>query len=527
MKQNNRSLRSVDYEHEFRESGIADPIARFRAKVDSMNAERRAAKDAEGTREIGDGPAERHLGHFAVKAVNDALGVASDFAYLQIPSGFRFPLASLVYARTVAPCSKSRIFRDVLPLMEDVDALLSLDQLYDGLAYLSEEREKVQEMYNARVARLFPRDTSSAYFDCTNFYFEIDREDDLRRKGPSEEHGPEPVVGMGILLDADCVPIGMSVFLGNESERPRLREVVGRLRERNAIEGRMVRVADKGLSCADNVADAALAGDGYIFSKSVRTLPATERAWALSPDGWEGVTDGRGNVLWSYREATGDFEYRVTREDGRREAVRLPEKRMVTYSPRLARKQTWEINRQVEKTRAFRLAAAKRSEYGDGAKYVTFSPVDGEGEVRGDARVVATLNRDAIRRAKSVAGYNMIVTSETVMSAREVYDTYHRLWRIEESFKVMKSELDARPVYLQRREAIAGHFLVCYLAVLLLRLLQVKVLGDRFCSEEVVGLYRGLNVCRASERRYVNVSRRSPSSRSFWRGRGCLSCIST
>ncbi len=510
----NRSVRALGYEHELRESGIADPIAHFKGEVASMNAERKREREAAKVAEIGPEPAERHLGHFAIKAVDDALGVRGDLAYLQIPSGFRFSLAdllsSLVYARCVAPCSKFRTFHDVLPLMEGVPAGFSLDQLYDGLAYLGEEHEKVVEIYNARVAGLFPRDTSRSYFDCTNFYFETGREDELRRKGPSKEHRPEPIVGMGLLLDAECIPIGMSVFPGNESEKPQLRRVVAQLKERHAISGRTVRVADKGPDCADNVADAVLAGDGYVFSKSVKTLPATERAWALAEGGWTDVADGKGDVAWSYKEVTDDFEYKVAGEDGRRRAVRLPEKRVVTYSPQLARKQAREINRQVEKARALRLAAAKRSEYGDSAKYVTFSPVDKEGEVRDDARVVAALNHEAIRKAKSLAGYNMIVTSETGVSAREIYDTYHNLWRIEESFKVMKSELDARPVYLQRESTITGHFLICYLAVLLVRLLQVKVLGDEYCSEEVTGLLRGLNVCRASDRRYVNVSRRTP-----------------
>ena len=171
---------------------------------------------------------------------------------------------------------------------------------------------------------------------------------------------------------------------------------------------------------------------------------------------------------------------------------------------------TREINRQVEKARGLRLAAAKRSEYGDSAKYVTFCPVDKEGEVRDDAKVAATLNHEAIRKAKGLAGYNMLVTSETQMDAREIYATYHRLWRIEETFRVMNSELGARPVYLRRHDSIVGHFLICYLAVLLVRLLQVKVLGDRFSSEDVMGLCRGLDVCQVSERRYVNVSRRTP-----------------
>ena len=261
---------------------------------------------------------------------------------------------------------------------------------------------------------------------------------------------------------------------------------------------------------ADNVVDAVLSGDGYIFSKSVKALPARERAWALSDEGWQDVPDGRGGVAFSHKASTGDFEYGVTDAGGRRRVVALPERRVVTYSPALARKQTREINRQVEKARALRLAAARRSEYGDSARYVTFETVDGEGEVREDTRVVATLNHDAIRKARSVAGYNMLVTSETSMPPREVYGTYHRLWRIEESFRVMKSELDARPVYLQRQSTITGHFLVCYLAVLLVRLLQVKVLGGRYSSEDVMGLCRGLDVCQASDRRYVNVSRRTP-----------------
>ena len=509
-----RSVRAIGYEHELRESGIADPVAHFRAEVASMNAERKAAQERSKAAEIGPEPAERHLGHFAIKAIDDALGAASDLAYLQIPSGFRFSLAdllsSLVYARAVAPRSKSRTFHDVLPLMEGVEADFSLDQLYDGLSYLGEEHEKVVEIYNDRVAELFPRDTSVSYFDCTNFYFETGREDGLRRKGPSKEHRPEPIVSMGLLLDADCVPMGMSVFPSNESEKPQPGEIISQLKGRNAITGRTVRVADKGPDCADNVADAVLSGDGYVFSRSVKTLPAKERAWALSEDGWVDVCDDGGNLVWSYKEAAGDFEYKVAGEDGGKRAVALPEKRVVTYSPKLARKQTYEINRQVEKARALRLAAARRSEYGDSAKFVTFAPVDKEGEVRDDARVVATLNHDAIRRARAVAGYNMIVTSETGMSAREIYDTYHRLWRIEESFRVMKSELDARPVYLQKPSSITGHFLVCYLAVLLTRLLQVRVLGDGFSSEDLTGLFRGLNVCRASERKYVNVSRRTP-----------------
>jgi hypothetical protein len=237
----------------------------------------------------------------------------------------------------------------------------------------------------------------------------------------------------------------------------------------------------------------------------VKALPAKERTWALSGDSWTDVPDGKGGTSFRYKMADGDFEYTVEGEDGRKRKVELLERRVVTYSPSLARKQKYEISRQVKKARALKAAAAKRSEYGDSAKYVTFSPVDGEGELREDMKVAATLNHEAIRKAKA-----LIVTSKTTMEPRAIYGTYHRLWRIEESFRVMKSKLDERPVYLQRQSTITGHFLVCYIAVLLMRLLQVKVLGDRFSSKDIMGLCCGLDVCHTSERRYANISRRSP-----------------
>ena len=181
----------------------------------------------------------------------------------------------------------------------------------------------------------------------------------------------------------------------------------------------------------------------------------------------------------------------------------------MTYNPKLARKQRAEIDRQVEKARRLRLSAAKRSEYGDSARFVTFAAVDGDGE-EPDAAVVATLNHAAIDKARRLAGYNMIVTSEKSMPDDEVYSTYHELWRIEESFKAMKSQLDARPVYLQRPESIIGHFLVCYISVLLERIVQVKVLGNRFGTEDVMGLARGFRLVEVSERRFVNISKASP-----------------
>lgn len=507
-----RAVKPIGYEHELQASDITDPVEHFKIEVAAMNKARKATQKDKRVRKITEESPERMLGYFPIKAINDSLGVKTDLNFLQLAGNFRFSiselLVSLTYARAVAPCSKSKTFHDVLPKLA-LPLSFSLDQLYDGLAFIGEEYEKIIEIYNHNISRLYPRDTSTLYFDCTNFYFEIDREDDFRKKGPSKERRTDPIVGLGLLLDANQIPIAMKTFPGNESEKPVIREVIDSLKKRNGVNGRTVRVADKGLNCGDNVAAAILDGDGYIFSKSIKQLPELELTWALSKDDWEDVQDAKGDTHYRYKSCVADYTYRVTTAQNKKKNVTVEEKRVVTFNPKLARKQLAEINRQVEKARNLRASKAKRSEYGDSSKYVTFTAVDKDG-CASDDKVAVILNRKAINKAKRLAGYNMLVTSEKHMSSGEIYTTYHNLWRIEESFKVMKSQLDARPVYLQKTSTITGHFLICYLAVLLLRLLQFKTLDNNFSSEEILEMMRNLRVVEVSERNYVNISKGSP-----------------
>ena len=173
-----------------------------------------------------------------------------------------------------------------------------------------------------------------------------------------------------------------------------------------------------------------------------------------------------------------------------------------------SKKQVYEINRQIEKAQALKAGQAKKSEYGDCAKYVTFITADKKGnETNGKVKVV--MNEEAIRKNLELAGYNLLVTSETGMNDSEIYATYHNLWRIEESFRIMKSQLDARPVYMQKEETITGHFLICYITVLLTRLLQIKVLGDAPCSEELFDFFHGFKAVKISDKKYINLARKS------------------
>lgn len=159
----------------------------------------------------------------------------------------------------------------------------------------------------------------------------------------------------------------------------------------------------------------------------------------------------------------------------------------------------------VEKAKILKTCRAKKSEFGECSKYVIFGCADQNGNAI-DGKVKVSINRDAIDRDLKLAGYNLLVTSETKMKANDIYSTYHNLWRIEESFKMMKSYLDARPVYLQKTASIHGHFLICYLSVLLIRLLQFKVLKNKYCTEELINFIRRFRVVKLERNEYVNIT---------------------
>jgi len=506
-----RSYKPIGYVHELIAGGIDDPIAFYSEEVKKLNQKHKENKAAKKARQISESSPEKFLGYFPMKNLNDSLGVKKYIDLMQTATDFRFNVAdmisALVYSRLVHPCSKSKTYDEVIPkLFENYD--FSLDQLYSGLEYIGSEYEKIIEIYNHQINQKYSFDTSNTYFDCTNFYFEIDKEDDFRKKGPSKENKKEPIVGLGLLLDAHQIPIGMKLYPGNESEKPVMRNVIDDLKRRNNISGRTIQVADKGLNCINNILHALKAGDGYIFSKSVKTLPETEKTWVLLDNDYKDVKDKEGNVKYRIKECVDDFEYTYEDANGKKHKIKLREKRVATYNPKLAEKQIFEINRQVEKARILKASQAKKNEYGDSAKYVSFIAADKKGN-KTNGKVKVEINEEAIENARKLAGYNMMVTSELSMSSEGIYAAYHNLWRIEESFRIMKTQLDARPVYLQKQNTITGHFLICYLAVVLTRIIQIYDLGDKYGTEEIFDFIRDFRVAQISERKYINLTRNS------------------
>ena len=508
----NKSYKVIGYVSDLIASGIPDPVAYAQNLVDELNSDLPNRKEMK----IGDISSSKNLGYFLIKSMIDYL----DFDYiLKLMSSnmkFHFNLSdfvrSMIYAQIVNPGSKHKAFEKVMPNIYGAESF-SYDQILDTINYIGNDYQKFVELLNISIQKKWKRNTSNAYFDCTNYYFEIDLPKEDRQFGPSKEERHLPIIGQALLLDEDQIPIGMSLYPGNESEKPKIRESIENLKQRFDIDSRIVQVADKGLNCARNIYAASKeANDGYIFSKSVhgKNLSKQEKQWVLLENEnniWNEVKDSNGKLIYKYKECIDTFKYKFTNEEGKCVEFNVKEKRVVSYNPSLARKQKAQIQKQIDKAISISsLKQASKEEYGDSIKYVNFTSIDKEGEV---VKSVPSLNQEKIDEDLSFAGYNLLVTSEINKSAQDIYNTYHGLWRIEESFRVMKTYLEARPVYLQNKESIYGHFTICYMALTILRLIELKVFNDELPIGQIIEFIRNYNITETLEGSFINNATKS------------------
>ena len=504
----NKCHKTIGFFDDLLKSGIKNPIEYCQNQVDELNDLYRAERQNRKIKEISAVSPERCLGDFPVRSILRRLDIKDDIDRFSASRKFQFSvydcLTDLICARLIYPASKRKTYEEVIPRLWSGKEY-SYDQILSCLEFIGNDYEKFVEMFTRHTDETYILDSTKTYFDCTNYFFEIDSEDEWRRKGPSKENRKDPIIGMGLLLDANCIPVSMRLYPGNQSEQPIMRQALLDLKKQHNLQGRTITVADKGLNCARNIYEALKEKDGYIFSKSIKKLNDKEKTWVLKDEGFIEVLDKDDNVKFKIKSCVDVFPYKWTNENGRVYNFQVKEKRIVTFNPSLARKQRIEVNKMANKARACCLYDAKKSEYGESAKFVDFKSVDESGKAT-DQKAVAQVNEEKVKEALSYCGYNMIVTSEINMDEMEIYHVYHQLWRIEESFRTLKSELDARPVYLQTIEKIKGHFLVCYLGVLLERLFQFKALENQFGSHQVYEFIRGFKVTPYSNKEHLNIS---------------------
>ena len=408
--------------------------------------------------------------------------ILSQYAALRIPEAIRAAtknmkikydinsvLRLLVCERIVNPGSK-------LSAWENRDKYFfksefTDDDLYRSLDIFGEYKSRIISAINREISRAGIRDLSAVYYDVTNYYFEIDCDDDLRRRGVSKENRTKPIVQMGLLQDAKGIPISYKLFPGNTLDCQTLIPVLEDLKQDHKLD-RVVTVADKGLNSSDNIAATVAKGDGFVFSQSVRgTKSDTElREWVLDESGYSTSEGFKIKSKQGYKTVHLKPENTST---GKPQDVKVDVKYVAFWSEKYAIRARKERQKIIEKacdliknpgeyTRATSHGAAGF------VKNLHFNKQTGE-IVDGNQLL---LDEEAIAKAEALDGFYLIVTSETDWDDEKILQTYRELWRIEESFKVTKSEIRTRPVYVWTESHIEAHFLTCYISLVILRLLQ-------------------------------------------------------
>ena len=514
-----KNVMAFGYVDELISDQIPDPVAYYKAYVKKKEEERLAFLAEETRPRAFDAPTEMYAGHFLVHTLLTELNVKETIDILASQMRFQFSvyelIAQLISARILFPCSKAKTASSVFPHLYNGVAI-SEDQVYDGCAFIGESYKKYIELFNHCYEQHYTRDFSKSFFDCTNYYFEIDLPYEDKQKGPSKENKHEPIIGQALLLDADLIPLAMQMYPGNESEKPYIRKIVEEMKQRYHVSGKTIQVADKGLNCARNIYAAVKeADDGYIFSKSIhgRGLSEKEKQWVILENDANVFTDYKdknGKLLYRLKSSVDTFSYsfkETAPETGEETefSFSVKEKRIVSFNPELAKKQKAEIQKMVDKAANYTTyKKMAREDLGDSVKYIKITSKDKNGK---KIQPVTELDQKKIEEDMKYAGYNLMVTSELNMSPAQVYDTYHSLWKIEESFRITKSYLDARPVYVQKKETIYGHFLICYLSLFLLRVMEIKCFKNQINSYDLINFMRDFWGVDRGDGSFVNISR--------------------
>lgn len=514
-----KSVMAFGYVEELISDELPDPVAYYKDFVAKKNEERTALLAEESRPRAFSSIVENNVGHFLLHSLLAELNVKETVDILASQMRFQFSvydmLAQLIYARVIAPCSKSKTVSSVFPHLYN-SVPISEDQVYDGCSFIGASYKKYIELFNHCYEQHYNRDFSNVFFDCTNYYFEIDLPAEDKQKGPSKENRHDPIIGQALLLDADLVPLAMQMYPGNESEKPYIRRTIEEMKQRYNVSGKTVQVADKGLNCARNIYAAVKeANDGYIFSKSIhgKNLSEKEKKWVLLENDanvFTDYTDRKGHLLFRLKSCVDTFTYQFKETDPDTGKVStttfsVTEKRIVSYNPSLARKQKAEILKMVDKASNYTTyKKMAREDLGDSAKYIKVTSKDKNGK---KINPLIEIDQEKIEEDLKYAGYNLLVTSELDTDPLQIYHTYHGLWKIEESFRITKSFLDARPVYVQKKETIYGHFLICYLSLFLLRVLEIKIFKNKINSYDLIHFMRDFRVVNKGDGSYINISR--------------------
>jgi len=496
-----------------------DPIAHFTTVVEERN---RAAKleTAEYTivanknQVLPNSTLNRmNYGYIAVLKIFYELGLEQFLANRKRATEIEYNTGAimklLVISRILSPGSKKKAFEERERYFDfDKKTGFNLTDIYRALSHFAKLAKDIQILIHDRITKNYGRDTGLIYYDVTNYYFEIDKEDELRKKGPCKEKRPDPIVQLGLAMDAEGIPISYEVFPGNESEKLHLRPMILELRDKYET-GRVIAVADAAQNTGNNIYYLDQGKQGYVFSQSIRGGSEEFKQYVTDEKGYEWFGD-----TYKRKSQTVKREIQVEFVKGDKtfkKKVLADQRQIVFYSEKY-----------VERARAKREAAVKKAyqivnnpaaytratSYG-ALKYVKNVEVDKDtGEIKA-AKGKPLFDIEKLVEDEKYDGYYCIVTNlfdegknKGKFGDDKIIDIYRGLWRIEDSFRVTKHELETRPVYLSRNERIEGHFLICYIALVIIRLMQ-KATGFKYSPAKLIEAMNNISCSNESENLYL------------------------
>lgn len=405
-------------------------------------------------------------------------------------------LKLLCFERLLNPGSKKRAFENKDMYFENTD--FSLDDIYSFLSLIAKYKDALQIHLHDKVKKLYGRTTELVYYDVTNYYFEIDEQDEMKRKGVSKEHRPDPIIQMGLFMDTMGIPISYKLFPGNTNDCETVRPILAELKRDYDI-GRVIIVADKGNNTAKNINYHFMRGDGYVYSQTVRGAHKELKEYVFDKDGYTWIGDD-----YKIKSRIYPREVSVIGNNNKPMKKRIDEKQIIFYSRDYDRRAKAE--REPALLKAMELVKNpgkfnRATSYG-AAKYVKNLEYDTEtGEIITVSKK-PVFDEAKLREEEKFDGYYAIVTSELDKSDTEIIEIYRGLWRIEESFKITKSDLKTRPVYLSRQDRIESHFLICFIALTIIRILQHK-LGGKYSAKCILESLRRVECSNVEENIYI------------------------
>ena len=444
-----------------------------------------------------------HCGHMVLLPLYNKLGLARFSEEVTARHRFKYDFADilckLVMCRILFPDSKRASREYMLDFVDAPD--FSLDDIYSFLEILSKEITPLQKGLYESTKKELSRRTGVIYYDCTNYYFEIEKEDDLRKYGKSKEHRPNPIVQMGLFMDSDGLPLAFCINPGNTSEQQTMQPLEEILaNEFNLSE--FVVCTDAGLASIDNRMYNNTEGRNYIVTQSIPGLPKLMKEWALEKTGWRKLGDKRNRVYdiseLDLEAEKDNFYYRERWFKENRSNIKNYEERLiVTFSPKYALYQRQLRAEHISK--ALRMIERKseksRQTQQDPRRFIATTYCTTDGEMA--EKSVMGLDTAAIEKEQAMDGLNCVAT-KLEDSVGEILHVNGYRYEIEHLFRVTKTEFDARPVYLRRQDRIRAHFAICFVALLLLKAFQKQLNegleeDERYSTEQISNALSGMD----------------------------------